>query len=409
MATRLPLCLWALSALCCLPVAAQDPPAAPAQCVVVVGLHWPDHDLGHAQVRVFRDAARRDLVEAFPSMGPEGRIIVALTPGTYYLTAVVDLNNDGQLNAGDGLAFYGVEDPNTQQPQPLEVKAGVAPAVVRMPISLTMLAEGRLAPTGVKLPVLVAPPTPRDCRISGTLTGGAGKLRVCLVVAGDGSFSRATLPAADGSFSLVVPTGKHYVFAAEDLNDTEGLDPGDLFAVAGYRAEQGAEFPTLDIAGDVADLALTLQWRVSETGRLQSLDGTTDGPQVALETLPAVLLGTVEGVPAGSGAAISACTDARFTGLAETIGTPDGHFTLALGAGVYYLNAVSLKDAAAAPGGGRAAGDRIGFYGVSDLRLAHGPQPVALRPGELRHVSLALVAQFDEQLRPVPLTPEPGH
>ena len=57
---------------------------------------------------------------------------------------------------------------------------------------------------------------------------------------------------------------------------------------------------------------------------------------------------------------------------------------------------------------GVAAGDRIGFYGVADLRLAHGPQPVALRPGELRHVSLALVAQLDEQLRPVPLTPEPG-
>ena len=408
MATRLCLPLFVLA--CGLPALAQGQPAAPAQCVVVVGLHWPDHDLSHAQVRVFRDKTRRDLVEAFPSTGAEGRVVVALAPGTYYLTAIVDLNNDGQLNAGDGLGFYGVEDPNTQQPEPLEVKEGAAPAVVRMAISLTMLAEGKLAPTGVKLPAVEAPPAVKNCRVSGTLTGGEGKLRVCFAVAGDGSFSRATLPAADGSFSLVVPAGKYYVFAAEDANDTEGLDPGDLFAVHGYRPEQGAEFPITEIADGVAELALALQWRVSDTGLLRSLDDTATGPQVALETLPAVLIGSVANLPAGSGVVVNACADARFAGLVDTAATADGHFALALGAGAYYLSAVSVKGAEVAPPspGSRSEGDRIGFYGVSNLRLAHGPQPVALRPGEIRTVSIALTAQLDKDLRPVPLANEPG-
>lgn len=408
MATRLCLPLSVLA--CALPMLAQGQPAAPAQCVVVVGLYWPDHDLGRAQVRVFRDKTRRDLVEAFPSTGAEGRVVVALAPGTYYLTAIVDLNNDGQLNAGDGLGFYGVEDPNTQQPEPLEVKEGAPPAVVRMAISLTMLAEGKLAPTSVKLPPLEAPPVVKNCRVAGVVTGGSGRLRVCYMVAADGSFSRAALPGADGSFSVVVPAGKYYVFAAEDANETEGLDPGDLFAVHGYRPEQGAEFPTTEIADDVADLALALQWRVSGTGLLRSLDDTATGPQVALETLPAVLIGSVANVPAGSGVVVNACADARFAGLVDTAATAGGHFALALGAGAYYLSAVSVRGAeAAAPSpGSRSEGDRIGFYGVSNLRLAHGPQPVALRPGEIRTVSIALTAQLDKDLRPVPLANEPG-
>ena len=98
MATRLPLYLWALAVICSVPVAAQDQPAGAANCVVVVALHWPDHDLGHAQVRVFRDAARRDLVEAFPSMDAEGRVIVAWCNGERQAVLPSQLFNLSQVH-----------------------------------------------------------------------------------------------------------------------------------------------------------------------------------------------------------------------------------------------------------------------------------------------------------------------
>ena len=381
---------------CALPLAAQEP--NPNDCLIMVGLVWPDHDLSTAQVRVFRDARRQDLVEAFPAVDATGKVLLTLAPGTYYLTALVDLNNNGKLDAGDGLGFHGVMDPNTDQPQPLEVKAKLS--ALRIPISLVMREDGKLAPTSVKLAAPETPPPVKECRVAGTVSGGSpGKAQVVLLVAkSPRGPSYAALPAAEGGFSVTVLAGEYYIFAAEDTNGTEGLGPGDLFAVHGYGAEMGHDFPTVKVEQDTADIPLTLQWRVSDTGLLKSLDDTVEGPQVALQTLPAVLIGSIANVPEGSKAIVSACTDSRFGGEVDTASTSDGRFVLSLGAGVYFLNVMSVRNP---DGVTRAAGDLVGFYGVSDLRLAHGPQPVALRPGELRVVEIRLVARLDEQMRPV--------
>lgn len=389
---------WLLILSCCWPAWAQDRPNPAAQCVVVVGLHWPDHDLSHAQVRLFRDKERRDSVGAFPTTDADGKVVMAVAPGTYYLTAVVDINNDGQLNAGDGLGFYGVEDPATQQPQPLEIKEQAS--AFWLPISLTMLPDGKLGPTGVKPPLPQAEAPLR--RLTGTVTGGSGApVVVYLVPAGGRGQSVAAVVGADGAFELRFTAGEYYVFALEDTNRTEGADPGDLCAVHGYTPEQKQAFPTVQLAQDVADLPLRLQWRITETGLLRQLEDQTDGPQMALETLPAVIIGDVTGAVAGIARAGS---DAGFAGAGTSAPIANERFIMALPAGVYYVSAMT----SAQPGGKPAPGDRLGFYGVSDLRKAHGPQPVALKPGEVATVALRLVAKLDEQLRPVPTENEPG-
>lgn len=380
--------------LLALPALAQDQ----QDCAVVVRLHWPDHDLSNAQLRVFRDAARRDLAGVFPATGDSGNLVMALPPGAYYLTAVVDLNNDGQLNAGDGLGFYGVEDPVTQQPQPLEVKEKFA--AVRMPISLVMGEGGKLAPTGVQLSPLTPPPPTKICGVSGVLSNGLGGLQVVVFVPTSGAGPCvAALPAPDGTFSLVVPAGDYWVFAAEDANNTDGLDPGDLMAVYGYSAELGRQFPTLKVEGDMPGLQLVLQWVVGDTGLLKSLDGLREGPQVALETLPAVAIGSVSGRPDASRLLLSASRDARFTDPLDAAATAAETAVLALPAGVYYLSAMTVMNP---DGRTRSPGDLIGFYGVADMRKAQSPQPLALRPGEIRRIDMPLTATLDAQLRPVP-------
>ena len=386
--------LWPLILACCGPVWGQDEPAAPAQCLVVVGLHWPDHDLSHAQVRVFRDKERRDLVGAFPATDAGGKVVLTVAPGTYYVTAVVDINNDSQLNAGDGLGFYGVQDPNTQQPQPLEIKE--AAAGFWLTISLTVLPDGKLAPTGAGPPTPPAPPARHT--LGGTIGGGTGAATVVyLVPAGGRGQCFAAMAGADGAFELSFTAGEYYVFALEDANHTEGADPGDLCAVHGYTAEQGQAFPTVQLQEDVADLPLRLEWRVSETGLLQHLETQTDGPQMALQTLPAVVVGRVEGQDVAGVA--RAGPEAGFAGDATSVPLAGGRFIMALPAGVYYLSVMATAQADGKP----TPGDELGFYGVTDLRKAHGPQPFALRPGEVVAMSLRLVARLKEDLRPAPL------
>jgi hypothetical protein len=388
---------WLIVLACALPLAAQE--GELDACVVMVTVVWPDHDLSTAQVRVFRDERRQDLVEAFPAMDDSGRIVVAVPPGTYYVTALVDLNKNDKLDAGDGLGFHGVVDPSADRPQPLEVKDKLSS--LRLVIALQMQADGKLAPTGVTLPPPEAATPITWCQVSGTVSGGTGKRQVVLLVPKSPRRPcHVSLPDAAGSFGLTVAAGEYYVFALEDTTENEGAGPGDLFAVHGYMAEMAREFPVVKIEQDLAEVKLDLQWRVSETGLLKSLDGTTEGPQVALETLPAVLLGTVANMPPGPVVVVSASADARFRGQAGSASTTDGRFVMALAQGVYYLNATSVQDP---EGRTRRPGDLLGFHGVSDLRKAHGPQPVALRSGEIRAVEMALIAKLDEQLRPTPI------
>lgn len=368
-------------------------------CLLVVGVHWPGQNLAKTQIRVFRDPQQKELVAAVPAPDASGKIAVWLPAGTYYLTAIVDADNNGKLSAGDGLGFYGVQEPATQQPQPLELREPLK--AIFVPIVLTMTPEGKLAPTGVRLPETAAQtetPT-KPCHIAGTIKGGAGKLCVVYLVPSRGRFSYATLPDVEGRFSLIVPAGEYYLFAVEDVNETEGIDAGDLWAIYGYQAEQGRLFPKTLLTQDLLQLELALDWRMSETGLLKSLEDTRTGPQIEAQTLPAVLICHIDKLPASCQGYLHISPTADFSEIILKVAAQNGICAVALAAGIYYL---SVWGFFAGQGAEPAAGDLVGFYGVSDIRKAHGPQPLALRPGEIRQISIPLIARLDEQLKPQP-------
>jgi uncharacterized protein (DUF2141 family) len=224
-------------------LAGVAPAQQPDQCVVIVSLYWPGHDLTHSQVRVFRDAQHQDLVGAFPATDAEGKVLMAVAPGMYYLTAVVDTDNDGKLSAGDGLGFYGVLDPKQERPAPVEIKEKAF--AIWIPISLVMGADGKLTPTGVTKPA--PPPPPKSVTLSGQVTGlQATGLTVVYAVPKSGQGAcYAALPAPEkGDFALQVAAGEYYLFAVQDVNETEKVEAGDLMAVFGYTPGQGRNFPT---------------------------------------------------------------------------------------------------------------------------------------------------------------------
>ena len=399
--------LLTISALCLLAAAACAQQAGDA--VVVATVHWPDHDLSAVQVRVFRDKERRDLVGAFPALDNSGRVVMNFPPGTYYLTAIVDSNKDGKLGPEDGLGFYGVLDPNTDQPQPLEVKNQALQ--IDLPIVLMMTGEGRLAPTGVKLPgqdqeqPATVPEPPKYLTISGTLAGRAGQGPAFVYLVPRQGACYVAAPDAEGRFALVCPAGEYSFFAVQDTDENERATNGDLMAVYGYDPAQGTAYPLAQLNADMQDVALDLQWRIDPSGLLKALEDDATGPQTAPDTFPAVVHGTIQW-PAGTTVPetippviIKVASDARFTNNVATVTTRGEAFALCLPQGLYFLSFYTDTD-----GDGKAgAGDYMGFLGVDDLRKSHGPQPLLLGPGELRPVQLFVALRLDDQGQPAPL------
>ncbi|MEI6501371.1 MAG: hypothetical protein WCP21_10150, partial [Armatimonadota bacterium] len=317
MTRALPLLIALLTATLA-PAIAQDAD----QCMGLISLCWPGHDLSNAQVRVFRDAQRQQLVGAFPATGPEGTVIIAVPAGTYYLTAVADLDQDDKVTAGDGLGFSGVVNPTTDLPAPVAVKDKAF--TLWLPISLQMGADGKLSATGVTRP---QPPTAAKwVALSGTVSGrGSAGLVVVYAVPKSGKGPcRAALPASDGAFALQVPVGDYYLFAVQDANETEKVDAGDLMAVHAYQPGQGRAFPTTSCQADAADLKLALQWRLSPEGLLKAVEGDAEGPQTAPDTIPAVVCGKLVGTTAP--ATIRAATDSHFALEADEFASTEGRY-----------------------------------------------------------------------------------
>lgn len=373
--------------------------------LVVARVHWPGQDLTNAQVRVFRDAQRQELVGSFPALDTSGRCVLPLAEGEYYLMAVVDVDGDQALSPGDGMGFYGVVDPSTSQPQPCRIQADTTEVLIA--VSLVVNAERKLSLTGVTPP---PPPTPRRAlNMAGEVTGAAEQGLTCVyfVPTAGGRCFAAVVTLPTGEFRATILDGSYYLFAAQDVSGDEVIGEGDLVAVPGYKAEQGEAFPAVELADDQSELHLELAWVVGPGGLLQARDGNASGPRLALATLPAVVWGEIPNMPSADEEGAEAPAHSN-SGLARafadvTLRTEVGfarfagpRFALCVPTGTYFVTVMADRDADARP----TPGDQLGFYGVTDLTKSHGPQPLMLRPAELRPVQIPLVATLNADLKP---------
>lgn len=311
--------------------------------LIIAQARWPGQDLSHANFYVFADAQMKDRVDVFPSGGPGGAAFMALRPGSYYIMVVVDVNANGQTDAGDGFGWYGVEDlAPSSRPQPLKV--GDTPGeAITIPILLTRTEAGGLAPL---------PDAPRGRgTVTGLLTGFSGQAWVVL---------RADPQARSFPVALVAPDGAFEIIAQGDSYE--------LLACAKW--------------GEDADLC----WRrPADEVRIEA-DQTTElgelaGEGEAVSDAPAVLAGVVTGArpPEGSAIHVQVCADATMRGeLAALRASSSGLFVMALQPATYYLRAIVGADTRPGPG------DELGFFGVADLTGEDRPQPVPLAFGQVR-------------------------
>ncbi|MBM3498920.1 MAG: hypothetical protein FJX74_09645, partial [Armatimonadetes bacterium] len=103
---------------------------------------------GHrpAQVRISADPGLGESVGVAPVDPETDAFVTALPAGTYYLTALVDANEDGSFGPGDLIGFHGVTDLRTGAAQPVTLE----PAAIRVGVEIAVVGrvseEGGLSP-----------------------------------------------------------------------------------------------------------------------------------------------------------------------------------------------------------------------------------------------------------------------
>ena len=348
---------------------AQDPPEGAEQGVVIIArVVWEGQDLTNAVFRVYADAERKQLVDVFPSGGPDGAGFLALRPGEYYLMAVVDANASGKLDAGDALGWYGVEDlaPSTR-PKALKVGPG-GPSLLEIPILMTVGEGGGLTPL---------PGAPRGKGIAaGRLTGFApGPTFVLLRTGLDGPAGYPAAVAADGAFEVTAPAGDYQLLACGAWTDQGGVAHGPA-----WRVLRDADPDPVRIAPD---------------GRTDLGEIAAGEPAQIVTGLPALVSGRVTGPPPPDGATVRVelCANQHFTVTVATVkAAADGSFLAAIEPATYYLRAVAGSEIGINPG------DMLGFFGVTSLTGEDRPQPLALRADQVViGVEIPLVARMDDE------------
>jgi uncharacterized protein (DUF2141 family) len=100
-----------------------------------------------AQVRLSADPGMSQPIAAVECEPGPGTFVTHVNPGTYYVTAVVDENNDGRFGPGDAVGFYGIDDITAAEaPPPVTVENGSLVGDLNIRIAARITEDMKLAP-----------------------------------------------------------------------------------------------------------------------------------------------------------------------------------------------------------------------------------------------------------------------
>ncbi|MBM3211610.1 hypothetical protein FJZ33_05290, partial [Candidatus Poribacteria bacterium] len=194
---------------------------------------WPGNELAHTSVEVFKDPQFKNLYSRALLLKPDGIYAISIEdPGTYYLVAFVDHNDNSTFDTGDAMGIYGVSDwanPN-QKPKPLKLEKGAKLTGIDIPITAVVDSQGRVNP-------LSAFDSSFSSGISGKVIWPDNNTSGAIVfVYSDPTWNNriAQTEAREyGRYEIQVPPGRYYVIAVIDENHTNLLDAGDKFGIWG--------------------------------------------------------------------------------------------------------------------------------------------------------------------------------
>ena len=354
---------------------------------------WPGHTLSKATVEVYRDKKFTELYSSGIILSADGAYSLTIEdPGTYYIVAFIDDNDNGQIDAGDGMGIYGIvkwADAN-QNPGPVQLEVGTKLFDVDIQITAVVDDKARIIPLELSESDIVT-------GISGKLVWPDHKFPNAILFAySDPSWNNRIAQASikeTGEYEIALPAGRYYLLAVIDENKTNLLDAGDEFGIWGIT--RLGMFPK---AVEVNKGNITKDRNILITGQMGISGNPLPLQEAAKEK--AVILG--DRIPISgnviwpehdlSFAIVQAYKDPTMTAATAQAKTDDkGRFQLLLPPGEYYVMAGVDAD-----GDGKyTSGDGIGAYAVTNAAEQMPKKLVVTPDSQSEKINLLITAEFD--------------
>jgi len=192
----------------------------------------------------FSDSKMEYMVDGLVIYSPDGNFKIELPPGVYYIQAQLDVNKNGQTDAGDMIFTYGGETPLAVCPGSNIVfqLGGEGEKPLTTSASLSDIPAGSDGNS-------YSPPA--DSSASGNIKGkvivpGHSSEGVVLLIFSDKTFetlvTASEVTSPDGSFSIVTGKGKYYLQAFFDANGNGQIDQGDISVCYGGAEPEPVDF-----------------------------------------------------------------------------------------------------------------------------------------------------------------------
>lgn len=369
---------------------------------------WDRQDLSQTTVQVYKDEGLQDLYTGVTQL-KSGEFEVRVEPGRYYLVAFVDLNRSGKFDIGDGMGIFGITnwDDANQQKQIVRVEDK---QIIR---GLDIVITARMQSVGGQGKIVSLSDYQVDPfeQFKSELEMIASGIKGHVTYEGQTSFKNALVFAytdlswkyrageaqvdADGSFTLNLPSGKYYLMAIIDRNNTNIFDLGDalgIYGVTDLRESQAFPQPVLVSPNQfTSNLNITITGEQTMSGQVVPMD-ESEVEVYPTSAATAQISGEVrwEGNSLKGGVIQAFWEAAMLKEGYQTNVSEDGKFSLQVLPGDYYLIANVDAD-----GNGRySPGDGLGGYGTSDITRIP-PAALTVTEGTNPSITITVSARYN--------------
>ncbi|HGJ65195.1 TPA: hypothetical protein ENS27_07370, partial [bacterium] len=358
---------------------------------------WEGHNLRNASIKVFKDQKLRQIYTEGLILDKEGIYALEIDdPGTYYLYVFVDDNGNNKPDKGDGMGIFGVADWSDVDQKPIPVKVEKGKKLLGIDIEIT----ANINEQGQVVPVSIFGHSDFTNGISGKLILPDYKFKNAIVYVYSDPLWNNKITQTDanenGEFALEVPSGKYYLMAIIDENNSNLMDSGDKFGVYGMTRFGMYPKPIIVSSGKVImERNILIIGKIDASGKpvpLQASDLPKTKPEDSLE-----LIGKVEWLGHETkNAFIQAYTDPSMAvAVARAKADNNGNFSIKLEPGEYYLTVGVDAD-----GDGKySKGDGIGLYGTKDAINELPKKLLVTKDSQKEQIKLTITAQFDDSGR----------
>ena len=317
------------------------------------------------------------------TVSDSGAWTLNLSPGKYYLMAIVDNNKTNKLDAGDDFGFYGVEDMRKRGefPEPVLISPNKRITDIGITISATYQQQKKTSQENTSfLTGKVSLPEGTSARVEVY----AESTLVTPIASGE--------TATDGTFSIALPPGEYYVIVNLDANKDGRYSEGD--GLGGYGTVDITTQPPASItlgAGENRNIELLISARYDADGHLHA---TPPGIEAHIEQGSITGRITWDGYPIQRGILTLSYTPDFITPVAIPITVAgDGNYYVNVLPGTYYVMAVMDAN----NDGKTGITDGVGIYGTR--YPARGvPTAVSVFPGQTTsHIDIDILASYIDE------------